>query len=119
MGRGGEVVAGDASLGGAAIGGNDRIQLREPSDGTGRWGRWRLIASTPCEATLLDGGVAALTFTEGNKEHLPFADGAFDVYTIAFGLCNNACVTSHTWVCHCGRPAACCGRAGSSSAWSF
>lgn len=36
----------------------------------------------------------ALTWVEGNAECLPFEDGTFDLYTIAFGLRNvtNRCV---------------------------
>ena len=43
-------------------------------------------------AALLDGtgptGAAALRFVEGNAERLPFDEGSFDLYTIAFGLRN-------------------------------
>lgn len=38
-------------------------------------------------AALLD-DAAALAFVEGNAQRLPFADGTFDLYTIAFGLRN-------------------------------
>ena len=34
------------------------------------------------------GGEAAVTFAEANAEALPFADGSFDVATIAFGIRN-------------------------------
>ncbi|HUG60399.1 MAG TPA: bifunctional demethylmenaquinone methyltransferase/2-methoxy-6-polyprenyl-1,4-benzoquinol methylase UbiE [Methylomirabilota bacterium] len=33
-------------------------------------------------------GVSTVTFTEGNAEDLPFEDGRFDAYTIAFGIRN-------------------------------
>ncbi|GAA0539353.1 demethylmenaquinone methyltransferase/2-methoxy-6-polyprenyl-1,4-benzoquinol methylase [Rhizomicrobium palustre] len=33
-------------------------------------------------------GETALTWVEGNAEHLPFADNSFDSYTIAFGIRN-------------------------------
>jgi len=46
----------------------------------------------------------SLTWVEGNAERLPFPDGAFDLYTIAFGLRNvtNRCVhtPAHTHTPH-------------------
>jgi demethylmenaquinone methyltransferase/2-methoxy-6-polyprenyl-1,4-benzoquinol methylase len=33
-------------------------------------------------------GIAGVEFVEGNAEDLPFADGRFDAYTIAFGIRN-------------------------------
>jgi len=41
------------------------------------------------KASLLEKGITKeITWVQGNAEHLPFKEGAFDVYTIAFGLRN-------------------------------